>query len=351
MTDLKLESTASMATLDFASSYCNRSLMQLQWSVAENKQRRMDLEAKLKDTTQSYEMAYKRAAEAEALSERELQARKRSDAALEAGTRSLIGFTAKLREISGDEGQAKNKAYVTMESCLDACEIALEPLAKMRDEHVRAKLLKESMEGSEDKSKVLKLACLSLGRQLPTEYSIPEDAESCTWDEAIYFCHKASAKLQDLDERPESTVTSTSMPSASTPHSLLVPCQTGVHSSNAASLPSWENANKCGVCSSSLGKRRLRPRHHCRLCGKSVCNACSPNLVQVSGYQKPQRACSGCMGDIKQTGSLQQRLAQLAKQLDALGGSQPISSKQSLTMTDSVELCEQAVLALIVARK
>ena len=68
----------------------------------------------------------------------------------------------------------------------------------------------------------------------------------------------------------------------------------GVDSKSQQFAAMWSHDTKeCEVCDQSFGL--IRRRHHCRNCGKCVCNSCSPNqwtLEHVSS--KPQRVCNMC---------------------------------------------------------
>jgi len=57
----------------------------------------------------------------------------------------------------------------------------------------------------------------------------------------------------------------------------------------------WELARTCHACKKNVGKRYLRRRHHCRLCGRSVCSKCSPSSIQFEAVQLPQRVCQPCV--------------------------------------------------------
>ena len=59
-------------------------------------------------------------------------------------------------------------------------------------------------------------------------------------------------------------------------------------------------AKKCAKCGKDFGVA-LR-RHHCRLCGKVFCWACSDNLASLAelGYNKPVRVCGRCFDNIKE---------------------------------------------------
>ena len=50
---------------------------------------------------------------------------------------------------------------------------------------------------------------------------------------------------------------------------------------------------QCEVCECTFDKL-LNRRHHCRVCGDSVCNHCSENTVSLEGFSAPQRFCDTC---------------------------------------------------------
>lgn len=110
---------------------------------------------------------------------------------------------------------------------------------------------------------------------------------------------------------------------------------------SAAFTPSWEeNASNCSICGAKLGKRHLTPRHHCRLCGRSVCSGCSPSSVQLSGQDGPRRACTECVTDILKTAEMKGRIGTLANRLRVLAGA---SSCVDLSFEESVIFCENAL--------
>eukprot|EP00913_Durusdinium_trenchii_P010774 g10107.t1 len=79
-----------------------------------------------------------------------------------------------------------------------------------------------------------------------------------------------------------------------------------------------EDSESCSICHVLLGRRRLRLRHHCRICGRCVCGPCSPNMITVPGYSKDlQRACTPCLA------------------IAAWRGSERHSQKQGSTSQDS----------------
>merc|ERR1719454_1806224 len=58
----------------------------------------------------------------------------------------------------------------------------------------------------------------------------------------------------------------------------------------------WQvNTPNCSICNVALGKRRLKPRHHCRVCGKCVCSKCSPNFISLPHTPGTHRACKLCV--------------------------------------------------------
>ena len=54
-------------------------------------------------------------------------------------------------------------------------------------------------------------------------------------------------------------------------------------------------AAECAVCSSQFNFL-LRRRHHCRSCGKCVCDSCSTTRRPVPGTSNLKRVCDRCVG-------------------------------------------------------
>lgn len=82
----------------------------------------------------------------------------------------------------------------------------------------------------------------------------------------------------------------------------------------------WEENSNCQLCGKpfifnlkemfsrkELGKRQ----HHCRKCGKAICDICSPHSSPLPdfGYERPVRVCNDCMRDITQQGNLKPQAA------------------------------------------
>ena len=68
----------------------------------------------------------------------------------------------------------------------------------------------------------------------------------------------------------------------------------GVDAKSQQFAAMWSHDTKeCEVCDQSFGL--IRRRHHCRNCGKCVCNSCSPNTWKLEHVSsKPQRVCNMC---------------------------------------------------------
>ncbi|KAK7086199.1 Zinc finger FYVE domain-containing protein 1 [Halocaridina rubra] len=56
-----------------------------------------------------------------------------------------------------------------------------------------------------------------------------------------------------------------------------------------------EMIKDCFVCEKEFGPRL--PLHHCRACGRGVCDDCSPTLkpVKERGWDHPVRVCNSCL--------------------------------------------------------
>lgn len=106
-----------------------------------------------------------------------------------------------------------------------------------------------------------------------------------------------------------------------------------------------ENVSNCAICNSSLSKRRLNPRHHCRICGRCVCSACSPSTLQLDGFKGLQRACTPCVRDAQSIPVMKTRLNRLGQQLHCLAGTR----RRAFTigaLEDVVVICEEATQPL-----
>ncbi|CAJ1365338.1 unnamed protein product [Effrenium voratum] len=106
-----------------------------------------------------------------------------------------------------------------------------------------------------------------------------------------------------------------------------------------------EDAASCAICNTLLGRRRLRPRHHCRICGRCVCASCSPSMVAMPGCKDLQRACSPCLTIACRAPAFKSRLSQLGAKLVSLASSRameiPLGSLDAM-----LAVCEDALAPL-----
>lgn len=117
----------------------------------------------------------------------------------------------------------------------------------------------------------------------------------------------------------------------------------------------WAEAELCAVCGVALGKRRGRPRHHCRICGNSVCAGCSPSSVQLElpgGERSLQRACNPCVSIAQRAPVLGERLVHLAAELHAVAGMLQWSEDEVIaSLEDAVLKCEATLPTLAQERE
>lgn len=61
--------------------------------------------------------------------------------------------------------------------------------------------------------------------------------------------------------------------------------------------PTFQESDKCYLCTKEFGKGLYKGRHHCRNCGKSICNKCmgdTPLALPHFGIGDPQKLCITC---------------------------------------------------------
>merc|ERR1719409_191499 len=78
-----------------------------------------------------------------------------------------------------------------------------------------------------------------------------------------------------------------------------------------------EDADKCSLCHRGIGALR---RHHCRICGRCVCAACSPSQVQLEGYTELERACTPCICNAQSAPEMLSTTVRLATRLNLTCG-------------------------------
>jgi len=101
-------------------------------------------------------------------------------------------------------------------------------------------------------------------------------------------------------------------------------------------------ASECSICKAALGKRHLNPRQQCRLCSRTVCTACSPNMLQLPGSKNPQRTCNPCVAIIHQAPAWKSRALQLGDRMASLHTSQ-LTFDQRQDVEEALDFCESQV--------
>ncbi|CAJ1459158.1 unnamed protein product, partial [Effrenium voratum] len=124
----------------------------------------------------------------------------------------------------------------------------------------------------------------------------------------------------------------------------MAPNPQSTFSSESSSQPSpdrLEDDNMCWMCFSALGKRRLNLRHHCRICERPVCAACSPCRVPVVGQEGLQRVCTTCAAKASKLTNVTEQLSFLARQLADLAN-RPAEMTPA-TLEAALGCCESCV--------
>lgn len=106
-----------------------------------------------------------------------------------------------------------------------------------------------------------------------------------------------------------------------------------------------EDAESCSICHALLGRRRLRLRHHCRICGRCICGPCSPNMIAMPGAVALQRACTPCLAIAHKAPVLKSRLSQLGAKLVSLS-SHSVAIIPLESLEGMLQLCEDALAPL-----
>lgn len=86
----------------------------------------------------------------------------------------------------------------------------------------------------------------------------------------------------------------------------------------------------------------MKPRHHCRICGLSVCASCSPSSVQLQGLQGLQRACNQCVGNAQKASKMKNEVFRLGEHLtSSFGFTRSSASTASGAESSSLDSSEQ----------
>ncbi|CAK0813442.1 unnamed protein product, partial [Prorocentrum cordatum] len=93
-----------------------------------------------------------------------------------------------------------------------------------------------------------------------------------------------------------------------------------------------EGERNCSACFAQLGKRHLRRRYRCELCGQAVCSSCSPSSVQVDGEGGLQRACTPCVGIIQKVPDMASRFMRVADQMKGLAEAVVVPEAKAKTL-------------------
>jgi len=132
-------------------------------------------------------------------------------------------------------------------------------------------------------------------------------------------------------------------------HSLAPPPRGPKAATGSSELVPPASMDLCSICSAKLGKRVLRPRHHCRLCNRLVCGQCCPSQMPLGGHQGRQIVCRDCTSIVEKQQKLTERLLNLASRLQGMSSSvRPPGDLNSSchSLQSAVALCEEEAARL-----
>eukprot|EP00435_Cladocopium_sp_Y103_P036791 s1949_g9.t1 len=202
----------------------------------------------------------------------------------------------------------------SLEGMLQLCEDALAPLEGLqgRVDAAEAKAQRATAEAEQERSRVRRL-----------ESRLAKAAEAVQGLESR-LRKWLKAGPQDVEQREEklpcqSRNLEQSVESCGELMTRLESVKPPVTMPSTSRGEQWEpDSSQCSLCSVHLGKRHLRPRHHCRFCGRCVCGKCSKS--SIASDHTVQRCCTRCVQPVVQSHSLWRRLTRVAEALAAPTG-------------------------------
>lgn len=281
-------------------------------------------------------------------------------------------------DVEGNVG----KEPETLEEAAAICEASLLPLEEtLSNERHRAEAAEAEAAEAKDELRFARVFLLRLGEALHAMHGTQDDSlikpAMCDVKEAAKFCESALQPLkQELERkwgsRGRSRSASRGKSTANGGRSLAGAVIDAGGGGSQCSTPSStcagvddgqrqpeqkpsilkadmaEEDGNCTVCNARLGKRLLRRRHHCRICGRLVCSNCSPSLAVMDGEKQPVRACTPCIGNAANGPALHKRLLDLGSRISALGGeTMPEEAAGSgVSLGPLLSFCELALVPL-----
>mmetsp|Transcript_32872 Transcript_32872/g.83213 ORF Transcript_32872/g.83213 Transcript_32872/m.83213 type:complete len:448 (-) Transcript_32872:38-1381(-) len=108
----------------------------------------------------------------------------------------------------------------------------------------------------------------------------------------------------------------------------------------------WEgDTEACGICKTYF-TFSLR-RHHCRLCGRCVCQDCSPSKLRLEGYgEELQRACTPCVEAAGRGATLAGMVSACAKRVAIMADPGAEARQAPADLSQAVDLLQDGVVAL-----
>lgn len=117
---------------------------------------------------------------------------------------------------------------------------------------------------------------------------------------------------------------------------------------NVVNAAEWQqDSANCVICNVAFSRlNNKNRRHHCRICGRCVCSACSPSTVQLRAHGSLERACTPCVGNAERAAEMREAAVWIATRLNVLCGLPAPKESQLGSLGEALAFCDSAIAPL-----